>query len=114
MMIIDLNYHVCWKKGTVMMRSKTQKIKEKDDKKGTPTPDLDAPIGQFQSRLWDARRRRKNGRMCGIPVHKNGKDHWRFVLSSYDRNGGSYKKMNGAGKGRSCTLRKLYFHFLTQ
>ena len=51
--------------------------------------------------MWDAKSRRKPGRWCGISFHKKGGGNWGLVLSSHDRIGGSYKRMNGAGKGKS-------------
>ena len=37
-----------------------------------------------------------------ILLHKGRGEGLEIVLLSYDRNGGSYKTMNGAGKGKSC------------
>ena len=41
--------------------------------KGTPIPGADAPTGPTQSRLSDARNRRKHGRWCGAPIHRRGR-----------------------------------------
>ena len=44
----------------------------------------------------------KDGRRCGVPLLKKGRGHWELVLSSHDRKGGTYKRMHGGGKGKSC------------
>ena len=31
-----------------------------------------------------------------------GREDWRLVLSSHNRNGGNYRRMNGFGKVKSC------------
>ena len=37
-----------------------------------------------------------------------GKEDWELVLFSHDRKGGSYKRLNGAEKGKSCRSLFLY------
>ena len=40
---------------------------------GTPTPGADAPTGPTQSGVSDARKKRKYGRGCGIPLQRRGR-----------------------------------------
>ena len=41
-----------------------------------------------------------------------GREEWGLVLSSHVRKGGNCKRMNGAGKGKTCKLSKVYFLLL--
>ena len=38
----------------------------------------------------------------GVSLHKKGRKDWRLVVFSQDRNGGSYKRVIGLGKEKSC------------
>ena len=44
---------------------------------GTPTPGADAPIGPTRSGMSDARSRRKDGRWCGVLIHRRGAERAR-------------------------------------
>ena len=44
----------------------------------------------------------KNGRMHGIRVYNKGRGDRKLVLFFHDRNEASFRRMNGAGKGKSC------------
>ena len=55
-----------------------------------------------RSRVLDVRDRIKYGPRYGIPLHRKGRGGQGLVPSFYDRNRGSYKRMNGVGKGSSC------------
>ena len=61
------------------------------------------PIGYYRSGMLDAWNRRKYRWRCGVPLHKNRQGELEINhISSHDKNGGSYKKLYGAGKGKSC------------
>ena len=66
---------------------------------GTPTSCANAPTGLSRSGVSDAKNRKKYSRWYGAPLHMNSRGGYRLVLSSLDNNGGSYKRMNGVGKG---------------
>ena len=66
---------------------------------GTPKLGVDVPTGPTGSGVSGARHRRKHRRWCGVPLHRRGRGGLGLVLSSHDRSGGSYKRMNGVGKG---------------
>ena len=53
------------------------------------------------SGMWDERDMRKYGRECGITLLMKRREDWGLVQTSHDRKGGSCKKINGAGKGKS-------------
>ena len=69
---------------------------------GTPTSGADVPTSLSGSGLLDAMERRKYGPRFGVLLHRKGRWGQELVLSSLDRNGESYKRMNGVGKGSSC------------
>ena len=71
----------------------------KGGQKGTPTLGAVVPTGFFRSSMLDARERRKFGPRCGVTLHRRDRDGKGSVLSSHNRNGGSYKRMDGIGKG---------------
>ena len=79
--------------------------KARDQRKGCQheilMPSLNIPIGFFfRSWMWDARDRRKDGRICGVPHHRKGReDCLRLVLSYPGKKGGSYGRMYDIGKG---------------
>ena len=58
----------------------------------------DAPTGLSQSRVLDVRSMRKHGRWYGVLLHRKSRWGYGLIVSSHDRNGGSYKSMNGVGK----------------
>jgi len=68
----------------------------------TPTLGADALTGATRPRMSDARNRRKYERWCGTLLHRRGRGGYGLVLSSYDMNGGSYRKMNEVVKGYFC------------
>ena len=54
---------------------------------GTPTPGADVPTSPTRSGVSVARSKKNHGRWFGV------------LLSSHDKNGGSYRKMNEVMKG---------------
>ena len=48
---------------------------------------------------------RKDGRRCEAPLTKKGIWGLGLVLSSHDRKEGNCKRMNGAVKGKSCSVK---------
>ena len=77
-------------------------VQRKGAQKGTLTSGADVPIGLFLSGVLDARDWKKYGRISGVLFHWKDRGDWGLVLSSHDRNGGSYNGMIGAGKWKSC------------
>ena len=79
----------------------------KGNQKRTPMSGADIPIGLFRSGVWDARDRIKYGQRFLFFLHLHfflqvkEKEDWELVLSSYDRNAGSYKRINVARKQKS-------------
>ena len=57
--------------------------------------------------MWDATEIVKGGRMCGAPILKKDRGNWALFLYSHDRKEGNYKRMNGAGKEKSCRGGKI-------
>ena len=63
---------------------------------GTPTPGADAPTGPTRSGVSNTRNRRKQGRRYWVPLRRRSREGKGSILSSHDRNGGSfsYRRMN--------------------
>ena len=43
-----------------------------------------------------------DGSVHGVLLHEKGRRDKGLVLPSHDRNGGGFRRMNGAGRGKSC------------
>ena len=65
----------------------------------TLTSGADASTGPTRPSVSDARNRRKHGQWCGVPLHRRSSEDYELVLSSHDRNGGSYRRINEVLKG---------------
>ena len=61
---------------------------------GTQMAGADAPTGQTRSAVSDSRNKRKHGRWCGVLFHMRVTGGQGLVLSSHDRKGVSYIRMN--------------------
>ena len=68
---------------------------------GTSMPGAGVPTGPFGSGMLDERNRRKPEWWCGVPLHRKGIGGQGLVLSSHDRNGESYRRIDEVGKGQS-------------
>ena len=62
---------------------------------------MDVPIGLLRLGMWDARYTRKYGIRCGAPLLNKDRGGRGLDLSSHERKGGSFKRINGTGKGKS-------------
>ena len=85
-----------------MLVRSTGVIQRKRALKGTLTSGADVSIGLIRSGVLNARVWRKYGRISGVLFRRKDRGDWGLVLSSHDRNRGSYNGMIGAGKGKSC------------
>ena len=98
-MIIASNFLVRQKEWVQGEEEEETGDRRKGGPTGTPTPVAEALTGQSRSGVSDARNRRKHGRWCGVPLNNRERGGLRSVLSSHERNGGSYKRMIVIGKG---------------
>ena len=72
-------------------------------KEGRPNRNSDVRRGRSHRSLsvrreLDAMGRRIHGTVVWVPFHRKDRVGYELVLSSHDRKGGSYKRMNGVEK----------------
>ena len=103
------------------------KVWEINERRQTPTPDTDIillcgyyplkkrlmPISLFQSCIWYTKDMKNiDGSINEFQLRKKSREDWRLVLNSHDMNWGSYRRMNGVGKGKPIGVNEYIFFWI--